>query len=406
MLPDSGRSERVHKGEFMYKEKKVLPRRMVSFLLAAVIMLCAAGICPVPGMLPTAMTADAAAKTRVVVLDPGHGGWEKGACYYGMQEKVLNLKIARYCQAELNTYANVKVVMTRTSDRAVSSGGTSADLQARSYIAKKNNADIFVCLHNNAYGEGESPATRGVRVYHQNESFYAHVGGQSKNLARILARRIAACGLVNGGARTKYSDDRSRRDPAGKKGDYYGVLFYNKKYKIPAVIVEHAFMSNKSDAAKLQNEAFLKRLGQADAAAIAEYLGLKKTGKYHTGWYKSSGKTYFYDGNGYMLTRWQKIKNKWYYFSVKDGRMLTGLQKIGNKKYYLSPKDGHMLTGLQTIKGRKYYFHPRSGAMLTAWQMIGGRKYYFSVKDGHMLTGRQWIGGKIYHFTKDGVLKK
>ena len=108
---------------------------MVSFLLAAVIMLCAAGICPVPGMLPTAMTADAAAKTRVVVLDPGHGGWEKGACYYGMQEKVLNLKIARYCQAELNTYANVKVVMTRTSDRAVSSGGTSADLQARPKIS-------------------------------------------------------------------------------------------------------------------------------------------------------------------------------------------------------------------------------------------------------------------------------
>jgi glucan-binding YG repeat protein len=44
--------------------------------------------------------------------------------------------------------------------------------------------------------------------------------------------------------------------------------------------------------------------------------------------------------------------------------------------------------------------------MMTGWQIIGGKKYYFSVKDGRMLTGRQWIGGRIYTFTKDGVLKK
>jgi N-acetylmuramoyl-L-alanine amidase len=323
-----------------------------------------------------------------------------------MQEKNLNLKIARYCREELLKYSNVKVIMTRTTDTTLNKNGTSADLLARSLVAKKNNASIFVCLHNNAFGEGESAATNGVRVYHQNNSFYASVGAQSKKLAQILARRIASCGLGNGGARTKYSDDRKRRDPGGKKGDYYAVLYYNKTYRIPAVIVEHAFMSNKRDAANLKNEAFLKRLGMADAAGIAEYLGLTKTGKHRSGWYRASGKTYYYDRNGYLMTAWQTIGGKRYYFSVKDGRMLTGLQKIGNNKYYLSPKDGHMLTGLQTIKGRKYYFHPRSGAMLTAWQMIGGRKYYFSVKDGHMLTGRQWIGGRIYTFTKDGVLVK
>ena len=72
---------------------------------------------------------------------------------------------------------------------------------------------------------------------------------------------------------------------------------------------------------------------------------MKKTGKYNTGWYRSSGKTYYFDSNGYKLTGWQTLNKKRYYFSVKDGHMLTGLQKIGTKYYYLSPQDGHMMTG-------------------------------------------------------------
>ncbi len=394
------------KGGVMSKEKKQLWRRILSSLLIAVIMITAASVHPALGRAAGTVTADAATGTKVVVLDPGHGGGEKGACYFGMQEKTLNLKIANYCREELLKYANVKVIMTRTSDTSINKSGTSADLLARSLVAKRNNASIFVCLHNNAFGEGESAATNGVRVYHQNNSFYASVGAQSKKLAQIMARRIAALGLANGGARTKYSDDKARRDPGGKKGDYYAVLYYNKTYKIPAVIVEHAFMSNKSDAAKLKKEAFLKQLGVADAAAIAEYLGLKKTGKYTTGWYKVSGKTYYYDSNGYKVTGWKVINNKKYYFRIKDGLMLKGLNPIGKKKYYFSPKDGHMLTGFQTIKKYKYYFSVKNGSMLKGWQKIGGRKYYFRPKDGRMLTGRHTIGGKKYTFAKNGVLKK
>ena len=395
-----------NKREYTRSLTRRFTRRFLSLLLVLAIMISAAGVNPALGRAAGTVKAGAASKTRVVVLDPGHGGREKGACYYGMQEKTLNLKIARYCKEELQKYANVKVIMTRTSDRAVSSAGESADLKARSLIARKNNADLFVCLHNNAYGRGESKATHGVRVYYQNNSFYASVGAQSRKLAQILCRRIAGCGLTNGGPRTRHSDNKSRRDPSGKKGDYYGVLFYNKTYKIPAVIVEHAFMSNKGDAEKLRSEAFLKRLGQADAAGIAQYLGLKRTGKYITGWHRSSGKIYNYDSYGYKRTGWQVINNKKYYFSVKDGHMLTGFQTIGNKRYYFSTKDGHMLTAFQTIGRKKYYFSVRDGHMLTAWQTIGNKKYYFSVKDGHMLTGRQKIGNRTYTFTGNGVLKK
>ncbi|MDO5132871.1 MAG: N-acetylmuramoyl-L-alanine amidase [Eubacteriales bacterium] len=242
---------------------------LLALLLAAV---CGAAA----GVTAARTPVYAASKTRVVVLDPGHGGWENGARYYGMKEKILNLKIAKYCRAELQKYAGVKVVMTRTTDKPVDSSGTSADLLARCLIAKRNKADLFVCLHNNAYGAGESKRTNGVRVYYQNKSFSKSTGKKSKSLAKEILKKVAACGLKNGGVHTKYSDDRSRRDNNGRRGDYYAVLYYNKTYRIPAVIVEHAFMSNAGDAAKLKKESFLKRLGQADAAAIARYLELKK----------------------------------------------------------------------------------------------------------------------------------
>ena len=340
----------------------------------------------------TSLPAEAASATKVVVLDPGHGGKEKGACYYGMKEKDLNLKIAKYCQAALSQYANVRVVMTRSSDTSIKGANTLADLKARCDIAKRNGAAIFVCLHNNAFGEGESKKTNGARVYYQNESFSASVGASSHRLAQLLVNRVSSCGVANGGARTKYSTDKSRSDKKGNKGDFYAVLYYNKTYNIPAVIVEHAFMSNSGDAAKLKKDSFLKKLGEADAAAIAEYLGLQKkkaapakAPASKAGWKTVSGKKYYYNAAGKKVTGWQTIGGKKYYFRKKDGRMQTGWQKISKKKYYFSKKDGHMLTG---------------------WQTIGKKKYYLSPKDGHMLTGRQKINGKTYRFSSKGVLKK
>ena len=262
----------MNKKKYSCSTGRRLRGRGLSVLLAAVILLLTIAA----GGFAAQTTAYAASGTKVVVLDPGHGGWENGAQYYGMKEKDLNLKIAKYCQAELSKYAGVKVILTRTKDKPVSSAGTTPDLKARCRIAKKNKAACFVCLHNNAAGRDEGKDTNGVRVYAQNRSFYKSVREKSKKLASAIVKRVASCGLKNGGVRTKYSDDKSRRDSHGHRGDYYGVLYYNKRNKIPAVIVEHAFMSNPGDAAKLKSEAFLKRLGQADAAAVAEYLGLKR----------------------------------------------------------------------------------------------------------------------------------
>ena len=59
------------------------------------------------------------------------------------REKDVNLAIAKACKKKLETYMGVKVYMTRSSDYFVS-------LTGRVAYAKKNSADLFVALHNNA----------------------------------------------------------------------------------------------------------------------------------------------------------------------------------------------------------------------------------------------------------------
>ena len=71
------------------------------------------------------------------------------------------------------------------------------------------------------------------------------------------------------------------------------------------IIVEHAFLSNKSDSDKLKSEAFLKELGYADAEGIAE------TYKLSSGWEIDNGrwKLKLADGT-YATSSWQQVRGR------------------------------------------------------------------------------------------------
>ena len=113
-----------------------------------------------------------------------------------------------------------------------------------------------------------------------------------------------------------------------------------------------------------------------------------------------SGKMYYFNASGYMVTGWQYIGGKWYYFN-SSGAMVTGWQYLGGKWYYMNGS-GVMLTGKQYIGGKWYYFNG-SGAMVTGWQYLGGKWYYFS-GSGAMVTGWQYIGGKWYYMNGSGAM--
>ena len=223
--------------------------------------------------LSTESALSTEAEDYVVMLDPGHDATHCGANKNGLREEVLTLKIAQYCKAELEQYKHVKVYMTRESAACPLPGSTSvADNLNRVATAASVGADIYVSIHLNSAGTG---AAKGAEVFYPNSNYRPGIGSAGANLATQIQRQLVALGLNNRGISIRNSGDGSRY-PDGSLADYYAVIKHSKKAGFPGVIVEHAYVSNASDAAFLKSESNLQALGIADATGIAEYLGLSK----------------------------------------------------------------------------------------------------------------------------------
>ena len=99
-------------------------------------------------------------------------------------------------------------------------------------------------------------------------------------LGQKIERQLAALGLYDRGVKYRDSEFDGVGGPYeyedGHLADYYSAIERSRQHGFPGIIVEHAFVTNASDAAFLSNEANLKALGVADATGIAEQYGLTK----------------------------------------------------------------------------------------------------------------------------------
>ncbi|MCB6288418.1 N-acetylmuramoyl-L-alanine amidase family protein, partial [[Clostridium] scindens] len=283
------------------------------------------------------LSGEKANSNCVVVLDPGHGGYDSGAVGNGAKEKDLTLKIAKYCKEELEQYHGVTVYLTRDTDRAVS--GTTDDateLNARVEFAKARNADIFVSIHLNSIGNGSA---NGAEVYYPNGNYSSSIGNEGKTLAQNIQNELVALGLKNRGIKIRNSANGSTY-PDGSLQDYYSIIWRSKRAGFPGVIVEHAFIDNVNDYNKyLSTDEKLKSLGQADAKGIAQSFGLSK-GEWKS---DSIGWWFQYADGTYPIQCWSYIGGAWYYFDARGYRQ-TGWLSLGGTRYYLE-KDGKMATG-------------------------------------------------------------
>lgn len=295
----------------------------------------------------------------VIVLDPGHDASKhSGATANGVREEVVTLKIAEYCKEVLEQYSGVSVYMTRTDGNCPYPDTNSIDdILKRVEWAKTKDADVFISFHINSSVSG---AAQGAEVY------YPQGEENAQELAKDIVGELAKLGLKNRG---------------DKGDDSYAVIRHSKRNGFPGLIIEHAFVSNVSDAKWFQTEENLKKLGEADAAGIIKYYGLTKDkGKWeftgeHWKWKEGNGK--------YATSTWKSIDGVWYYFDT-NSNMTTGWQQIGGIWYYMN-SSGAMTTGWQQIGGTWYYMNS-SGAMQTGWQQIGGTWYYMN-GSGAMQTG-------------------
>ena len=181
-----------------------------------------------------------------VFIDPGHGGKDPGAVANGIQEKDVNLAVALLARDLLRTQG-VEVLITRQDDSFIS-------LQDRTDLANREKVDAFVSIHHNA---ADNTGARGLEVYH------SIVGGEGQRLAELIHDRYRTLipELPSRGVRTRKGSD-------GR--DYYHVI---RATRMPAVIVEGGFLTNKEDAALIKTRDFQEKQAQAISQAVLKWHG-------------------------------------------------------------------------------------------------------------------------------------
>ena len=337
----------------------------------------------------------------VVVIDAGHGGYDGGAesTFNGVtySEKYMNLKIAQACRDELQKYYGVTVYMTRDDDTFVKLGDRTA-------YAKSVGADVFVSIHNNS---SESGAANGATVFYPNSNYNASIGSTGQGLAQSILNNLTQFGLKNNGVQIRNSESGDTYAD-GSLCDYYSVIRGSKKHGFPGLIVEHAFLSNQSDAEKyLNSDAKLTALGVADAKGIAAYYGLSVgTGQLERqengDWYMmhngqidtNYNSLAYYQGYWYVVsngvlnrnfTGLYKYQGNWYY--VKNGTVdfhYTGLAKNSAGWFYVD--DGKINWNYNGLaKGNAGWFYVRSGKVdFSKNGLVYNAGNWFYIQNGYL----------------------
>jgi N-acetylmuramoyl-L-alanine amidase len=215
----------------------------------------------------------------VVVLDPGHGGFNRGAQGpTGLREEVVNLDIARRARDLLASPHFVdwetgivysgsdippvgRVWVTRTE------GPPGADYEAgllfRATLAGSAGASALISIHNNASPDGpfEGPGS---------ETFYMFKDPESRRLGGLLVeemrRSFGVFDIVWAGDRDAGAKYRLQEDG---ETDYYGIL---RRALVPSVISEGAFISSEAEEALLATPEFRQAYAEAIYRALVRFV--------------------------------------------------------------------------------------------------------------------------------------
>ncbi len=166
-----------------------------------------------------------------IYIDQGHnptGYHNTGAVGNGLVEQDVNFEVGLYLARLLNDDPRFLARLSRPTPETVLGTNNTTSLQARVNEANRWPADYFISIHCNS---NTNPAINGseVYVYQQNtQSFWL--------AQHILNGLTAAAGTKDNGVRVNPS------------------LFVLRRTRMPAVLVELAYLSNPEDAQKLRDD--------------------------------------------------------------------------------------------------------------------------------------------------------
>lgn len=189
---------------------------------------------------------------KVIVLDAGHGGKDKGA---GGLESKITLSLAKQTKKLLEN-KGYKVILTRNDDINV-------PLEKRVAIANAEKNAVVISLH---FNSGDKNA----------RGFETHIVSARKpnkwgKLGLALGVAIHSRSMLY--LNNKHGDDFQLKD-RGVRHSKYRLLV---DCEHPTVLIEGGFLSNAKEAEKINSEAYQKTLALAIVRGVDVFrLSLKK----------------------------------------------------------------------------------------------------------------------------------
>ena len=207
-------------------------------------------------------------KIQTVVLDPGHGGHDKGALSRYGCEKDFALDVARTLRPLLQG-KGLRVIMTREGDYFV-------PLEVRAQIANAARNSIFVSIHFNA--TDRDPAATGFEIF----SFTPR-GAPSTSDASVTASSLSwqAGGTVDTQSMALSAciyHSLLGHIPEFDRGIKRARFAVLRLTKVPAVLVEGGFLTERGESQLIAKKDWRTKLAQAISVGIENYatLGVKK----------------------------------------------------------------------------------------------------------------------------------
>jgi N-acetylmuramoyl-L-alanine amidase len=212
-------------------------------------------------------------RVRRVIVDAGHGGHDNGAVGpEGTREKDVTLAIAKRLAEDLRQQG-LEVILTREDDRYVS-------LEERASIANSNHADLFISVHCNAARDRRLHGTETYSLNVTSDRYAIRLAARENqasersvsDLNLILADLATKADVVESESLAesvqKTLVERGERNLGVKHALFYVLL----GAKMPAVLVESAFLSNPDEERELRSPTHQTEIAQRISQGVMRFL--------------------------------------------------------------------------------------------------------------------------------------
>jgi N-acetylmuramoyl-L-alanine amidase len=219
---------------------------------------------------------------RVVIIDPGHGGPAMGTISRsGIQEKTLNLKLAKMLKAEIEKRAGYRAILTRDGDYDV-------HWVRRVTFARESGGEVFVSLH---FNSNPSPKIQGLELYFlsllasddnaaavaERENLLLEAGADSAGFNDDLKSILFDVSLSNAMQQSSLlaeavASELRGNPPIPFRKIKQASLIVLRSVAMPSILVEGGYLSNRKEASTVSKESYLRWLAKSLAEGIVGYL--------------------------------------------------------------------------------------------------------------------------------------